>query len=86
MTDAATGIVLEKIAVKFYATDPGVVEFHDFILPLTSPVLIFGTRAVDMAVHGESTLGPLYLLAALAVFSISLGPLAASAALKVAME
>ena len=56
------------------------------ILPLTSPVLIFGTRAVDMAVHGESTLGPLYLLAALAVFSISLGPLAASAALKVAME
>ena len=56
------------------------------VLPLTAPVLIFGTRATELAVGGESTLGPLYLLAALAVFSLSVGPLAASAAVKVAME
>jgi len=56
------------------------------VLPLTAPVLIFGTRATELAVTGESTLGPLYLLAALAVFALSLGPLAASAAVKVAME
>lgn len=56
------------------------------VLPLTAPVLIFGTRATELAVSGESTSGPLYLLAALAVFSLSVGPLAASAAVKVAME
>jgi heme exporter protein B len=56
------------------------------ILPLTGPVLIFGTRATDMAIHGESTVGPLYLLAALAAFCLSLGPLAAAAALRVSLE
>ena len=56
------------------------------VLPLTAPVLIFGTRATELAATGESALGPLYLLAALAVFALSLGPLAASAAVKVAME
>ena len=56
------------------------------VLPLTAPVLIFGTRATDLAVSGESVLGPLYLLAALAVFALSVGPLAASAAVRVAME
>ena len=56
------------------------------ILPLTSPVLIFGTRAADLALHGESTLGPLYLLAALAMLAVSLGPLACAAALRVGLE
>ena len=56
------------------------------VLPLTGPVLIFGTRATEMAVNGEAALGPLYLLAALAVFAISVGPVAAAAAVKVAME
>ena len=56
------------------------------VLPLTGPILIFGTRATDLAVSGESTLGPLYLLAALAVFSVSLGPVAAAAAVRVALE
>jgi heme exporter protein B len=56
------------------------------VLPLTSPLLIFGTRATDLAVHGEATAGPLYLLAALAVMAISLGPLATAAALKVGLE
>ena len=56
------------------------------VLPLTSPVLIFGARATDLAVHGESNQGPLYLLAALAVLAISLGPLACAAALRVGLE
>jgi len=56
------------------------------VLPLTAPVLIFGTRATEMAVHGESTLGPLYLLGALAAFSLSLAPLASAAALRVSVE
>ncbi|HEY5569567.1 MAG TPA: heme exporter protein CcmB [Gammaproteobacteria bacterium] len=56
------------------------------ILPLCSPLLIFGTRATDLAVHGEATAGPLYLLASLAVLAVSLGPVAIGAALKVGME
>jgi heme exporter protein B len=56
------------------------------VLPLCSPLLIFGARATDLAATGESVAGPLYLLAALAVFAISLGPLAVAAALKVGLE
>lgn len=56
------------------------------VLPLTAPVLIFGTRATDMAVNNESALGPLYLLGALAAFSLSLAPLASAAAIRVSVE
>jgi heme exporter protein B len=56
------------------------------VLPLTSPVLIFGARVTDLAITGEATQGPLFLLAALAVLAISLGPLACAAALRVGLE
>jgi len=56
------------------------------VLPLTAPLLIFGTRAVDLSLHGEPAAGPLYLLAALAVFAVALGPLAIAAALKVGLD
>jgi len=56
------------------------------VLPLASPLLIFGARATDFAAHGEATAGPLYLLAALAVLAVSVGPIAVAAALKVGLE
>lgn len=56
------------------------------VLPLCSPLLIFGTRATDLAAQGEPTAGPLYLLASLAVLAISLGPVAIAAALRVGLE
>lgn len=56
------------------------------VLPLCSPLLIFGTRATDLAAHGEPVAAPLYMLGALAVLAVSLGPLAIGAALKVGME
>jgi len=56
------------------------------VLPLTMPALIFGARAVDMSIMGDSPAGPLYLLAALFILSLTLGPFATSAALKVSME
>jgi heme exporter protein B len=55
-------------------------------LPLTAPLLIFGTRATDLGVSGEATAAPLYLLAALAAFALSLGPAAIAAALRVGLE
>jgi len=56
------------------------------VLPLTAPLLIFGTRATDLGLQGEPTAGPLYMLGALAVFGIALGPVAIAAALKVGLE
>ena len=56
------------------------------ILPLTGPVLIFGTRATELAALGESVAGPLYLLASLAVLAVSLGPLVTAAAVRAALE
>jgi heme exporter protein B len=56
------------------------------ILPLCSPILIFGARATVLALDAESAAGALYLLASLALLAVSLGPLAIAAALKVGLE
>ena len=56
------------------------------VLPLTSPLLIFGTRATDLSINGEPTAAPLLLLGALAMLAVSLGPLAIAAAVKVGLE
>ncbi len=52
------------------------------VLPLYVPVLIFGSNAVAAAVAGRSIEGQLSLLSAMAVFSLSLAPLAVAAALR----
>lgn len=56
------------------------------IMPLSCPLLIFGARATDLAIQGQVVAGPLYLMAAMTVLAITAGPLAAAAALRVAME
>jgi heme exporter protein B len=56
------------------------------VLPLTGPLLIFGTRATDLSINGEPTAAPLLFLAALAVLAVSLGPIAIAAAVKVGLE
>ena len=55
-------------------------------LPLSLPVLIFGARASELAIHGSPYLAPLELLAALAVLGITLAPLAAAAAVRISLE
>lgn len=56
------------------------------VLPLEMPVLIFGARAVDMAMHGEAVAGPLNLLAAMLLLFLSLGPFAMAAAMRISVE
>ena len=56
------------------------------VLPLAMPALIFGARAIDLAVHGDPARGPLLLLAAMCVLALTLAPLAASAALRISSE
>ncbi len=56
------------------------------VLPLEVPVLIFGARAVSLAMTGEAVAGPLNLLAAILVLAISLGPMAMAAAIRIGVE
>ena len=56
------------------------------LLPLSVPTLIFGARATELAILGESAAQPLYLLAALAVLALPLAPLAAAAAVRISLE
>src|SRR5579863_5551634 len=55
-------------------------------LPLSLPVLIFGARATELAIRGESYAAPLELLGALAVLGITLAPLAAAAGVRISLE
>jgi len=56
------------------------------VLPLAMPLLIFGSRAVALAIDGLSAAGPLELLAAMFFLVLSLGPLAMSAGIRVSVE
>jgi heme exporter protein B len=42
------------------------------VLPLAMPALIFGARAIDLSIHGDSARGPLLLLAAMLVLALTL--------------
>ncbi len=55
-------------------------------LPLAIPVLIFGAHATQLAIRGEPYGASLTLLAALAVFGMTLAPLAAAAAVRINLE
>lgn len=56
------------------------------VLPLTTPILIFGARAAILALDAEAAAGPLYFNASLACLALSLGPIAIAAALRVGLE
>jgi heme exporter protein B len=56
------------------------------VLPLAMPALIFGARAIDLAIHGDSARGPLLLLAAMLVLAVTLAPPAVAAALRISAE
>lgn len=56
------------------------------MLPLSVPILIFSTMAIDAAAYGQSYLGLLALLGAMLVASITLAPFAIAAALRVSVS
>jgi heme exporter protein B len=56
------------------------------VLPLATPLLIFGAAATDRAISESSTAGAVYFLAALCVFTCTLAPWAATAALRITLE
>ncbi|NVJ62328.1 MAG: heme exporter protein CcmB [Gammaproteobacteria bacterium] len=56
------------------------------VLPLYVPILIFGAMAVNAATMGQSYSGQLLFLAAILVFTVSMAPWAAGAALKISVS
>jgi heme exporter protein B len=56
------------------------------VLPLAMPLLIFGAGATDRAISGVSAAGALYFLASLCVFTCTLAPFAATAALRISLD
>ncbi len=56
------------------------------VLPLYTPILIFGSGAVQGAVEGFAVGGQLAVLGAFLALSVSLSPLAMSAALRISVE
>ena len=56
------------------------------VLPLAMPALIFGARAIDLSIHGDSARGPLFLLAAMLALALTLAPPAVAAALRISAE
>ncbi|MFZ5609241.1 MAG: heme exporter protein CcmB [Pseudomonadota bacterium] len=56
------------------------------ILPLFIPILVFGAGAVEASIAGAAAGGALRLLAAISLAALVLAPLAAAAALRLAME
>jgi heme exporter protein B len=56
------------------------------ILPLAAPILIFGSKATELAIRGEAYLAPMELLGAIVVLSFTLAPLAAAAAVRISLE
>jgi heme exporter protein B len=56
------------------------------VLPLAMPLLIFGAGATDRALADVSARGALYLLASLCVFTCTLAPFAAAAALRISLD
>lgn len=56
------------------------------MLPLSIPILIFSTMAIDAAAYGQSYLGLLALLGAMLIASITLAPFAIAASLRVSVS
>ncbi len=56
------------------------------VLPLVTPVLIFGAGAVDAAVAGLGTAGHFSILGAMLAASLFLAPWAAAAALRISLD
>ena len=56
------------------------------LLPLYTPVLIFGAHAVQAAATDMSASGPLYMLAGMLMLSLTLAPMGIAAALRISVE
>ena len=67
-------------------TRRGSVLLSLLVLPLALPVLIFGAKATDLAMRGDSPTGAVLLLAAVLILTVTLAPWASAAAVRISLE
>ncbi len=68
------------------AAQKGSVLLSVLVLPLMIPVIIFGARATDLAMHAEDAANAVWLLASLMVLALTLAPVATAAAVRISLE
>lgn len=56
------------------------------IMPITLPILIFGSKAIENSILGLDISGPLYFLTGMMMLSLFLGPWITASALKISMD
>ncbi len=56
------------------------------IMPITLPILIFGSKAIEHSILGLDISGPLYFLTGMMMLSLFLGPWITASALKISMD
>ena len=56
------------------------------IMPITLPILIFGSKAIENSILGADISGPLYFLTGMMMLSLFLGPWITASALKISMD
>ena len=56
------------------------------ITPITLPILIFGSKAIENSILGVDISGPLYFLTGMMMLSLFLGPWITASALKISMD
>ena len=56
------------------------------VLPLLLPVLVFGTSAINQAIAGMEYQAQLYLMGFISMLSLTIGPLATTAGLRISLQ
>ena len=56
------------------------------LFPLSLPILIFGSKAIEYSILGMDISGPFYFLTGMMLLSFSLGPIATAFAIKISID
>ena len=56
------------------------------LFPLSLPILIFGSKAIEYSIVGIDSSGPFYFLTGMMLLSFSLGPIATAFAIRISLD
>ena len=56
------------------------------IIPLSLPIMIFGSKAIEFSITGIDASAPLYFLLGMMFFSCSLGPMVTASAIRISID
>jgi len=56
------------------------------VIPLSLPIIIFGSKAIELSIVSMDNSGPLYFLTGMMFFTCSLGPVVTASAIKISID